>query len=246
MQLHLLGTAGYHPNSRRHTSCFMLPELGVVFDAGTGFFRVRERLQTETLDIFVTHAHLDHVVGLSFLFSTVYETGLQTVRVHGAAEKLDAISKNLLCDPLFPAKLPCTFHPLTEPVRLANGARVSFHPLAHPGGSLGYRLEAAGKSLAYITDTTAKKDADYLSLISGVDLLLHECNFDDAMSDWAVKTGHSYLTPVAEVARLAGVKRAVLIHLNPLRDTDEPLCLASVRDVFPAMEIGRDEQVIDF
>jgi ribonuclease BN (tRNA processing enzyme) len=246
MQLHLLGTAGYHPNSRRHTSCFLLPELGVVFDAGTGFFRVRERLRTPTLDIFLTHAHLDHVVGLSFLFSTMYESGLQTVRVHGAAEKLDAIAEHMLCDALFPAKLPCTFRPLTKPVELASGARVSFHALAHPGGSLGYRLEAAGKSLAYITDTTAKRDADYLPFIQGVDLLLHECNFDDEMADWAVKTGHSYLTPVAEVARAAQVKRAVLIHLNPLQDIDEPLGLEAVRDLFPAIEIGRDEQVIEF
>ena len=74
MQLHLLGTTGYHPNARRHTACLMLPEQGIVLDAGTGMFRVRSRLKTRELDIFLTHAHLDHVVGLTYLFDTLVKS----------------------------------------------------------------------------------------------------------------------------------------------------------------------------
>ena len=43
MKILLLGTAGYHPSETRHTACVMLPEAGIVLDAGTGFFRVREQ-----------------------------------------------------------------------------------------------------------------------------------------------------------------------------------------------------------
>ena len=52
----------------------MLPEVGVVLDAGTGFYRVREHLRTSELDVFLTHAHLDHVVGLTYLFDVVRDT----------------------------------------------------------------------------------------------------------------------------------------------------------------------------
>ena len=58
MKLVLLGTTGYHANDRRQTACVMLPESGVVFDAGTGFYRTAEYLQTDTLDVFLSHAHL--------------------------------------------------------------------------------------------------------------------------------------------------------------------------------------------
>ncbi len=51
MQVVLLGTGGYHPSELRHTACVMLPELGIVFDAGTSFFRVRELLCTSNLDV---------------------------------------------------------------------------------------------------------------------------------------------------------------------------------------------------
>ena len=42
MKLLLLGTSGYHPSEQRQTACLMLPEVGIVLDAGTGFFRVRQ------------------------------------------------------------------------------------------------------------------------------------------------------------------------------------------------------------
>ena len=74
MKLIILGSTGYHPNELRHTACFMLPEIGVVLDAGTGIFRVRRTLQTPDLTIFLTHAHVDHIVGLTFLFDVLNGT----------------------------------------------------------------------------------------------------------------------------------------------------------------------------
>ncbi|MGH7140272.1 MAG: MBL fold metallo-hydrolase, partial [Pirellulales bacterium] len=85
MQLAVLGTAGYHPNEARHTACFMLPEVGVVLDAGSGFFRVGPRLLTDELDIFLTHTHLDHVFGLTFLFDVLYGRQMKRVDVHAEA-----------------------------------------------------------------------------------------------------------------------------------------------------------------
>ncbi len=55
MKLHLLGTTGYHPNNIRHTACFMIPEAGLVFDAGR-LFRLRPLLQGDELDVYLTHA----------------------------------------------------------------------------------------------------------------------------------------------------------------------------------------------
>src|SRR3569623_881759 len=106
LKLHLLGTSGYHPTERRQTACCMLPEAGIVLDAGTGFFRIRELLAAPTLDIFITHAHLDHVVGLTFMLSTLWQRSVERVRVHGAAEKLAAVREHLLDEAMFPAALP--------------------------------------------------------------------------------------------------------------------------------------------
>jgi ribonuclease BN (tRNA processing enzyme) len=246
MQIHLLGTTGYHPNARRHTACLMLPEQGIVLDAGSGMFRVRDRLRTPQLDIFLTHAHLDHVFGLTFLFDVLHEKAVDRVTVHAEAEKIEAIDQHLLNQHLFPVKLPCEFRALQGPVALAGGGTLRYFPLVHPGGSIGYRLDWRGHSLAYVTDTVAAPDAPYLDHIRGVDLLIHECYFPDSLDELARKTGHSTTTHVAEVARNAEAKRLVLVHMNPLDEGDDPIGLATARAVFSATELGEDGAVLEF
>ena len=73
MKLLLLGTGGYHPSELRHTACLMLPTEGIILDAGTAMFRVRDHIQTDSLEILLSHAHLDHIVGLTFLFDVLHQ-----------------------------------------------------------------------------------------------------------------------------------------------------------------------------
>lgn len=246
MKLIFLGTTGYHPNDRRQTACLMLPELGIVLDAGTGMFRVRDHLQTSTLDIFLTHAHLDHVVGLTFLFDVLHEKELQHVRVHGDPVKLAAIDEHLFSEHLFPIRPPFQSQPLVGAFSLPGGGTLTHFPLDHPGGSLGFRLDWADRSLAYVTDTTANVDAAYLDRIRGVDVLVHECYFPDGWDEQAERTGHSSTTRVAQVALAAGVGRLLLVHMNPLDTSDDPIGLSAARNVFPATEMAEDGLVIDF
>jgi ribonuclease Z len=246
MKLVLLGTTGYHPNDQRQTACFMLPELGIVLDAGTAMYRVRDLLVTPQLDIFLTHAHLDHIVGLTFLFDVIYGKEVKRVTVHGTAEKLAAIREHLFAEPIFPVQPPCEFRPLSGEMPLAGGGRLRYFPLVHPGGTVGYRLDWPGHSMAYVTDTVARPDADYIQHIRGVDLLIHECYFPDSLREMAEKTGHSWTTPVAESARAAGVGRLILVHVNPIAPEEDPLGLAGARAIFPQTDIGYDRMVVEF
>ena len=100
--------------------------------------------------------------------------------------------------------------------------------------------------MAYVTDTTAGDHARYEEKIRGVDLLIHECYFRDEMSEWAKETGHSYATPVVELATRAEVGRLIMVHINPLETGDEPIDLKQARAIFPATEIGYDGMEVDF
>jgi ribonuclease BN (tRNA processing enzyme) len=268
MEVHFLGTTGYHPNDQRHTLCVMLPELGIVLDAGTAFFRVRDRIQTPEIKIFLSHAHLDHVIGLSFLFDVLHQKSA-TAHLYAQREKLAAIESHLFAETLFPVRPPFTSHPLSDrsvarPVGTASdrppaaaalgsggrlqlncGTGLQWFPLVHPGGAIGFRLDLpGGRSLAYVTDTTASPDANYLPWIRGVDLLIHECYFDDGCEDLAQLTGHSCLSPVLGVARAVAARRVALVHLNPLGQavpTPEKVAeLAPDMDVF----IPHDQDII--
>ena len=100
--------------------------------------------------------------------------------------------------------------------------------------------------MAYITDTTASADADYVDKIRGVDLLVHECYFPDENADWAKTTGHSCTTPVAQVARQAEVGRLILVHVNPAAEEEDPIGLDKARAVFPETQLGYDLMEIAF
>jgi ribonuclease BN (tRNA processing enzyme) len=244
MKVHFLGTGGYHPNERRHTACIMLPEVGVVFDAGTSFFRVAGRLATRELQIFLTHAHLDHVVGLTYLLVPLHKGQISRVRVHSAPEYLDAVRTHLFSQPLFPVLPAIEFVSLNERIDVPGGGVLTHCRLNHPGGALGYRAEWADRSLAYITDTIA--DGSYTEFVRGVDLLIHECNFADDLAEWAVKTGHSHTSAVARVARDAGIGRLVLTHFDPQHPEDDPVGLGAARAIFAATDLAHDLMEIEF
>lgn len=154
MRALFLGTGGYHPNERRETAGLLLPEVGVLFDAGTGTYRLVDHLQTKHLSIFLTHAHLDHVVGLTYLLPPLMLKTIETLKVYGTPQTLEAVQTHLFAERLFPVALPCEFVPLHDGhsaenlkppgVEVAPGVQVHFrHQPHHPGGSVGYRVDVA-------------------------------------------------------------------------------------------------------
>lgn len=244
MRLIFSGTGGYHPNERRQTASLLLPEIGVALDAGTGFFRVPGKLQTSTLDIFLTHAHLDHVCGLTFILVPMLRGDITRVRVFGSAATLAAVKTHLLANEMFPVVPDFEWHELEADVTLADGSVLRWIPLVHPGGSVGFRIDWPDRSMAYITDTTAP--GDYTEFIRGVDVLVHECYFPDELTEWAAKTGHSSATPVAKLARAAQVGRLLLVHVDPQRPDNDPIGMADIRKIFPNAELAEDLLEIDF
>jgi len=247
MRLVLLGTTGYHANDRRQTACLMLPAAGVVFDAGTGFYRVSEYLETDELDVFLSHVHLDHSLGLTYLFDVRAQAPqLGRVTAHLELDKLAAIKRHLLADLLFPVMPPLELEMLAPEVPLRDGGLLTHFPLRHPGGSVGFRVDWPDRSFAYVTDTTAHVDAPYVEKIRGVDLLVHECYFVDDCPEQAELTGHSCLNEVVAVAKKADVGKLVLVHINPLVTDDATIDLAEAKKNFANTVIGVDRMEIEF
>jgi len=244
MRAIILGTGGFHPNERRHTACVLLPELGIAFDAGTSAFRLRDQMRGRDLQIFLTHAHLDHICGLTYLLMPLLEQELLSCRVHALPHVLDAVREHLFSQPLFPVLPRFELVSLEKRVAVPGGA-LTWTPLQHPGGSVGFRIDLdSGSSLAYITDTF--EDGSYTDFIGDVDVLIHECYFPDARAEMCKLTGHSHTSQVARLAAAAGVKRLFLTHIDPRRPDDDPVDIDTARQIFPATELAEDLMTVEW
>ena len=213
---------GYHPTESAHTACYMIPDLGVVFDIGTGFHRVPKNVKTDSLDIFLSHAHTDHVAGIPSINELTQITQCKKVRVYGEKETLEAVEL-LTKPPFFPIQINIEYVPLKdgEKIQLENGAVVTHFSQKHSGSCVGYRLERGDVSFAYVTDTTSDGESMYIKDVSGVKVLAHEMYCGKKEAEIAPKLGHTSLTGLKAFVEKTKPGKVIAIHHNPAADLEK-------------------------
>ena len=237
------------PTDTRETACALVRDGGraLAIDAGTGF----RRLVTEPalldgvdrLDVLLTHFHLDHTIGLSYI------PGLSVpVDVWAAGRALTGIPStellHRLLDPPFLLRTPDDrastieqIHELEPPGAEIGPFRVDLRvqPL-HPSPTLALRVNGG---LVYCTDTAY--DEANVEFAHGADLLVHEAfHAGDSTDD----EGHTAAGEAGRLAAAAGVERLLLIHPGPIGGSNGER-LVSARRYFPATDVGRDGLAID-
>ena len=241
MRLTILGSAGWMPTDDRETACYAIRDEDrlLVLDAGTGL----RRLITEPtllagvrgIDLVLSHFHLDHVVGLSYLAGVD-----RPVTVHGPGDWLydrptAEILDELLRAPYQASQRVCSVRELAEDGLGWAGHRLRVrHQSTHTAPSVAYRLD---DFLGYCTDTC--HDPGNAEFTAGCELLLHEAWSTEDASE----LGHSSAGQAADIARRAGVGRLLLIHLPPGRDAQTLLAQAIAG--FPATALATDGSRFD-
>ncbi len=245
MQVMLCGTRGSlaspGPDTARYggnTSCVsVIGREGTVLilDAGTGIRRLASLLpiNTNRIDILLTHLHMDHVLGLGF-FGLLYRPDFE-VHIWGPASatlSLQARLKRYLSPPLFPvnlSELPCrlSFHAVPCGLVEIGEFLVQAEMICHPGPTVGYRIRgASGKVLTYMPDhepalgnpafpNLPRDWTSGASLAIGADLLIHDSQYSAAQYPRHSGWGHSSLVQTLQYARLCEARHLVTFHHDP-------------------------------
>lgn len=258
MRVTFFGVRGSCPTSgdryRRvggNTPCTVVDVDGeepLILDLGTGLRALGDvlapLLQGEGRPLraaaLLTHLHFDHMLGLPF-FTPLFDPGA-SVTVYGPRQESGTLKDTLhdaVKPPFFPVHMTdfrgevCFCDTGDEDFSLGQvKVRARFVP--HRGNTLGFRVEADGRSLAYLPDHQAPLDRravseSVLELCEGADLVVHDAQYSDEefaeKSDW----GHSTVAYAVRVAAQAGAHRLALYHHDPThtdRDLDRLLSRA--------------------
>ncbi|HSI41528.1 MAG TPA: MBL fold metallo-hydrolase [Xanthobacteraceae bacterium] len=203
----------------------------LIFDAGSGIAALGEAMRTEPpqpIDLLLSHLHHDHIQGL-FFFPPLYVGGNDITIYCGnrGGESAEAALRRCYSPPLF----PIGFDQVAARVRFVGfqagetldlgGLRVRTHPLRHPGGATGYRVDHGGRAVAILTDLEhdgPTPDPELVAFAAGVDLIAYDAMYDEA--DYPNFRGWGHSTPQmgAALARAAGADRLACIHHAPQYD----------------------------
>ncbi|GAB5470043.1 MAG: MBL fold metallo-hydrolase [Rhodospirillales bacterium] len=220
-----------------NTSCIEV-RLGdhlLIFDAGTGLRPLGRALIEEGRlqgDVFLTHTHVDHIHGIPFFAPFFNPKGDFRVWAGHLAPRLTL--KQVLCkymaEPLFPvppdifaAKVSYQDFEAGETLTPAPGASLRTTALNHPQGATAFRLEDAGRSFCYVTDTEHVEgvlDERILALVSGADIMVYDATYTDNEYPQFRGWGHSTWQEGMRLAEAAGVKRLVIFHHDPSHDDE--------------------------
>jgi phosphoribosyl 1,2-cyclic phosphodiesterase len=205
----------------------------LIFDAGTGIRPLGRLLAAGAaapIDLFLSHTHRDHVVGLPF-FAPALTPGHRVTLWAGHLLPdltLEAALRRMMAPPLFPvpvevfgATLDFRDFRAGQALSPRPGVLVRTAALPHPDGATGYRVEHDGRSVAYVTDLEHRPghpDPTVLALVRGADLMIYDATYTDAEFADRVGWGHSTWEEALRIADLAGVGRAVIFHHDPSHD----------------------------
>lgn len=261
-QVTILGARGSVPVSGeafQHyggaTTCFLVQLDGesILVDAGSGILSLpAELLEAPKLNLLLTHAHMDHLLGLPmcpYLFRTDAELTLYAAAHEDrtAAQQVGA----LLSPPLWPVgvdMLPCKveFQDLPGTMRLGT-VLVETMEGFHPGGVSLLRLTGGGRRVVITTDFTITDEQlpELTAFAKDCDLLLCDGQYSD--EEWPVRCdfGHSTWTSAARFALRAGARNLRIIHHDPTHG-DSMLDAATVdlRSIHPHSGFAAEGEVI--
>jgi phosphoribosyl 1,2-cyclic phosphodiesterase len=220
-----------------NTSCVEVATAAgtcLILDSGTGIRELGLHLarQEEPISahLLLGHTHWDHISGFPF-FSPAFEPG-NRLSIYGAGDperSLHDVLAGQMHSSYFPVPLSdlgadITFCELGEGRLRIDDATLQTHYLNHTSLCIGYRIEADGASVAYVTDHEpyaaaaeglTGADLGLIDFVRGVDLLIQDAQYTSEEYTARRGWGHGNTDYVVDIAVAAGVRRVALFHHEP-------------------------------
>lgn len=243
MKLRVLGCSGGIGGAQLRTTALLI-DHDILLDAGTGVCQLSLAELTAIDHVFLTHAHLDHIVALPLMLDAVADLRTRPLTVHGSAATLEVLHRHIFNGAVWPdfTQIPSQQQPslrfsplaLGECVELA-GRRFTPLPAEHSVPAVGYHLDSGAGSLVFTGDTTVN-DAFWqvVNRIARLRYLIIETAFPRHEQQLATLSQH--LSPLTLASELAKLERPVEIYVTHLKPGQSALTMAEIGECAAAFQ----------
>lgn len=212
MKITFLGTNGWYDSPTGNTICTLVQsnDYNIILDAGNGLYKADRYLKGNApVYIFLSHFHLDHIIGLHILGKFDFQKGLHIWGQLGTKKVIGNFINFPFTMPLQMLKYKTEIHELPADANKLP-FRVEYLPMVHASPTLGYRFEIGGKAFSYCPDTGYCENAVKLS--RDADIVITECAFKSGQ----YSEGWPHLNPetAAGIALEAKAKKLALVHFD--------------------------------
>lgn len=229
MHIRVLGASGGIGDGRHTTSCLI--DDDILLDAGSGVTRLSLEALARVDHVFLTHAHLDHLLSLPPMLDSVMGSRSRPVTLHAIPEVLAVLREHLFNWQLWPdfSRIPSEDAPILAyaPIEVGvpvvlGGREITALPARHVVPAVGYRLRGREGSLIFSGDTCSHA-ALWEAAAATADLrhLIVECSFPNSLREVAELSMHycpETLCP--DLARLGAHVAVWVTHMKPGAEVD--------------------------
>ncbi|MDD5449039.1 MAG: ribonuclease Z [Candidatus Omnitrophica bacterium] len=246
MKIIFLGTNGWYDTKTGNTLCVLIETRTeyIILDAGGGFYKIgRYVTGQKPVYLFLSHFHLDHVIGLHTLAKFSFPQGIDVYGPPGLKRFFRQIINKPYTMPFAKLKMDLRLHELNK--KNSSPLDVKFKKLRHPVTCYGYRFSLENKIISFCTDTGVCKNLYHLA--KGADLLISECAYKSNKED----NNWPHLNPrsASQMAKAAGIKRLALVHFDSnlyLTLKDRKKAEMEARSIFRNTFAAIDDTKIEF
>lgn len=215
MKITFLGTNGWFDTETGNTICTLIEtdKCFIVLDAGNGFYKLDKYIKDEKpIYLFLSHFHLDHIVGLHAKNLFNFKQGIKIYGQKGIKEILNKIINQPFTVPFKHEWMTFNvdvFEIFDQPSKNPDFLIDSKY-LFHWSPCTGFRFNLENKIISYCIDTGPCENL--VELARDADLLITECSF--RINEFYEPQSHLNPQIAAEIAKKANAKELALTHFD--------------------------------
>jgi len=234
MKVRVLGCSG-GIGGDRHSTAFLVDD-DILVDAGSGVTRLGLDQMAGIQHLFVSHAHLDHVLSLPLLLDSVGVHRAAPLQVHALPEVIEILKAHMFNWQLWPdfTRIPTPERPamawaplaVGQPIRLGS-REITAIPAQHGRPAVGYLLRGERGSLIFSGDTASHRELyDLANATADLRHFIVEASFADEHGDIAEASDH--YCPATLLPDLARLKPGVPVWITHLKPGGEAAIMAEL------------------